>query len=245
MRIALFSDIHANIEALTRFKAYLDDDPHDLAICLGDVVGYGASPNPCCELVREIAHVTLMGNHDAAVIGAMDTDFYYTAARNSIYWTREQLTGENFKWLFTLPYTYSIEELGIGLFHSAPIVPSGFYYVVKNDDARAHGKVFDLLPPISFIGHSHLTYCFEYSTSFARELSGNELVARESVKYIINIGSIGQPRDNNPRACFLSLDTDTMTFEHIRIEYDIDASAKRVLDAGLDKKFANRLFKGI
>ena len=108
MKIALISDIHSNIEALTTALAQIDEIGVDRIICLGDIVGYGADPNPCCELIRERCDVTLMGNHDAAVIGQMNTDYYYDAARDAIRWTRQVMSPENFQWLYSLPYSHVI-----------------------------------------------------------------------------------------------------------------------------------------
>ena len=133
MRIALISDIHSNIEALTTALAWIDDNDIDEIFCLGDIVGYGADPNPCCELIRERCSVTLMGNHDAAVIGQMNTEYYYDAARDAIRWTRQVMEPENFQWLYSLPYSHVLQRAAF--FHSAPLRPSGFYYVVETKDA--------------------------------------------------------------------------------------------------------------
>ena len=124
MKTAIITDIHSNIEALTVVLDDIDRQGYDRIICLGDVVGYGADPNACCDVIRERNILTLLGNHDAAVTGAMDESYYYQGARNAIQWTRDKLTEENYRWLYSLPYTYVEED--VGFFHSAPVMPSGF-----------------------------------------------------------------------------------------------------------------------
>lgn len=242
MKIGIISDVHSNIEALTTALDWLESNDIDHIVCLGDVVGYGADPNPCCDLVRERCRVTLMGNHDAAVVGVMDTDYYYPAAREAIFWTRGQLTAENFRWLYSLPYTHVLER--VGFFHSAPIRPSGFYYVVQTRDAQAHTAVFDKLRAFNFVGHSHLTNQYMLNGRKAKDVSGRPVEARPDRKFIINVGSVGQPRDRDNRLCFGVYDTESETFEHVRMQYDIPSAAKKIEDAGLDAKFARRLFAG-
>ena len=242
MKIAIISDVHSNIEALTTALDWIEVHEIDEIICLGDVVGYGADPNPCCDLIRERATVTLLGNHDAAVIGVMDTDYYYQAARDAIYWTRQKLSPENFRWLYGLPYTHVRED--VGFYHAAPIRPSGFFYVVQTKDAQAHTMVYDKLRPWNFVGHSHLTNQYMLNAQKAKDVSGKRLGTKDDRKYIINVGSVGQPRDRDNRLCFGVFDTEAGRFEHVRLEYAIPAAARKIEDAGLDEKFARRLFSG-
>ena len=243
MRTALISDIHSNLEALTEVVDYCSKMDIDQYICLGDIIGYGADPNPCCEILREIAAVTLLGNHDAAVIGVMDTDYYYEAAKQALFWTREHLTKENFDWLYTLPYTYREENLGF--FHAAPILPSGFYYVVTTADSERHLAVYNRLEEFNFCGHSHLTNKFLLSPDEAKEVPQVKSQSMEGHKWLINVGSVGQPRDRDNRSCFGIFDSETQTFEHVRTAYDIDTTADKIRSAGLDEKFAARLFAGM
>ncbi len=243
MRIAILSDIHSNAEALAAVLDYCKFNRIHKYVCLGDIVGYGADPNACCELIRSVASVTLMGNHDAAVSGMMDTEYYYPAARHALFWTRQRLTRDNFMWLYSLPYTYTMENLGF--YHSAPIMPSGFFYVVRNEDAQAHLKVFEKLQEFNFVGHSHLTNQYILGPRRVKDATGKPVGFQHDKKWIVNVGSVGQPRDRDNRACFGIFDTDEQTFEHIRIDYDIDTTAGKILRAGLDEKFAKRLFVGL
>jgi len=242
VRIALISDVHSNLEALTVALDWIDDNRIDQTYCLGDVVGYGADPNPCCDLIRKRCTATLLGNHDAAVIGVMDTDYYYPAARDAIYWTREQLSEANFRWLYSLPYTAVFESMG--LYHSAPLRPSGFFYVVQTRDAAAHTSIFDKLPAWNFVGHSHLTCAYALNEDDAEDVTGQTLGPAPGTKHIINVGSVGQPRDRDSRLCFGVFDTEAQSFEHVRLPYDIPTAARKIEHAGLDSKFATRLFAG-
>ncbi len=243
MKIGIISDIHANYEALTTVLAWLDEYGVDEIICLGDVVGYGPDPNPCCDLIRERCNVTLMGNHDAAVIGVMDTDYYYLAAREALYWTRRQLSSDNFQWLYGLPYTHVRDNCAF--FHAAPLKPSRWAYVVRTQDAQLHNDtVYQRLRRWNFVGHSHLTKQYAINGRRAKDVSSKNLPAKSDRKYIINVGSVGQPRDRDPRLCFGIFDTESETFRHERLGYDIESVAKKIMNAGLDQKFARRLFVG-
>jgi len=243
MKLGIISDIHSNVEALTTVLDWSEKNGIDELVCLGDVVGYGPDPNPCCKLIRESCAVTLMGNHDAAVIGVMEIEYYYDAAREAIYWTRQQLSDENFQWLYGLPYTHVRENAGF--FHAAPSKPFNWHYVVQVQDAMKHnGPIYDRLKPWSFVGHSHLTKQFAINGKRVKDVSDKVLSARPDRKYLINVGSVGQPRDRDPRLCFGVFDTVAETFEHQRLVYDIESVAQKIIGAGLAEKFARRLFVG-
>jgi predicted phosphodiesterase len=244
MQIAIISDIHANREALEAVLERCESIEVDEILCLGDIVGYGASPNECCDLVREYCTVALLGNHDAAVAGAMDTDYYYEAARRVLFWTRERLSEENFRWLYSLPYSHVRKEIDIAFYHSAPIIPSGFYYVVRNEEAEALTRMKVGLLSHNFIGHSHLASMYEYTGKKVRDITG-QYAWQEGSRYVVNVGSVGQPRDRNPDACFVLFDTETHDLEHVRVPYDVAAAAARIREAGHDEKFARRLAIGV
>jgi len=243
MRLAIISDIHSNIQALTEVLKWCKANAIDDYVCLGDVIGYGADPNPCCELIREHCSVTLLGNHDAATIGVMDSEYYYDAAKRALFWTREELSAENFQWLYSLPYTHRRGELGF--FHAAPIMPSGFYYVVRNEEAQAHVKSMDKLGSWTFVGHSHLTNAYEYKGKKVKDITGRTIELGEGKRFLINVGSVGQPRDRNPQSCFGVFDTSTQHFHHQRVPYDVEGAASKIRSVGLDEKFAKRLYVGI
>ena len=156
--------------------------------------------------------------------------------------TREQLTEANFRWLYSLPYTLVYES--VGLYHAAPLRPSGFFYVVQTQDASAHTAIYDKLPAWNFVGHSHLTCAYALTEERAEEITGPSFSAKADTKHLINVGSVGQPRDRDSRLCLGVYDTDAQTFEHVRIPYDIPTTARKIERAGLDSKFATRLFAG-
>jgi predicted phosphodiesterase len=244
MRLGIISDVHANIQALKTVLAQCDELGCDEIVCLGDVVGYGGNPNECCELLRERATIVLMGNHDAAVAGVMDTDYYYDAARKALYWTRAELTEDNFRWLYGLPYCQQRPDADVALYHAAPILPSSFYYVVRNEEAEALTRMKTGLLGHNFIGHSHLTTTYEYQGRKVRDVTG-KYAYREGCKYLVNVGSVGQPRDRNPDACFVVFDTDSRKMAHVRVAYDIASASARIRAVGLDEKFAKRLAVGV
>jgi len=243
MKIGIISDIHSNIQALSTAFDYAESQGVERMVCLGDVVGYGADPNPCCDLIRDRCGFSLLGNHDAAVIGAMEESYYYQEAKDVILWTRDRLTDENFSWLFSLPYTAKIGDFGF--FHSAPILPSGFYYMVHEGDAAYHLQIFDKLDRYSFIGHSHLTQTFILSEGEVRDVTGTTETPGDGEKIIMTVGSVGQPRDRNPDLCFVIVDTESGEYKYVRLGYDIKSAAEQIEAAGLSQRFSRRLYEGI
>lgn len=243
MRIAIISDIHSNIEALTEVVRVIDQQKVDRVVSLGDVVGYGASPNPCCELVRSITEVTLLGNHDAAVSGRMDYSFYYDAARHALDWSASVISDENLHWLEGLPYTYRIGEVGFS--HGSPIEPQAYEYIFALEQAKELAPHVAELPEVTFIGHSHLCKAFAIGNGEVADVVAQKFGIRRGYKYIISVGSVGQPRDYDNRACFVICDTDARTVEYLRVEYDIETSAQKIFDADLALNFGKRLFLGV
>jgi len=243
LRIAIISDIHSNVEALTEVMKVIDHQKVDRLVSLGDIVGYGASPNPCCEMVRQSAEVTLLGNHDAAVAGRMDYSFYYDAARHALDWSANVITDENLGWLRSLPYTYRIGDVGFS--HGSPIEPRSYEYIFALEQARELMPHAVDLPEVTFIGHSHLCKAFAIGNGEVNDVVAQKFGIRKGYKYIISVGSVGQPRDYDNRACFVICDTDARTVEYLRVEYDIEASAQRIFDADLALNFGKRLFLGV
>ncbi|MFN0063364.1 MAG: metallophosphoesterase family protein [Myxococcaceae bacterium] len=243
MRVAILSDIHSNIEALTQVFHAADAHKVDRMVSLGDVVGYGASPNPCCELLAKNTEVTLLGNHDAAVAGRMDYSFYYDAARHALDWSASVISEDNMAWLRSLPYTYRIGD--VGFCHGSPIDPRAYEYIFALEQARELSPHLDELPEVTFIGHSHLCKAFAIGGGEVNDVVAQKFGIRKGYKYIISVGSVGQPRDYDNRACFVICDTSARTVEYVRVEYDIEASAQRIFDAGLALNFGKRLRLGV
>jgi len=219
MRIAIISDVHSNIEALTEVVKVIEKARVDRIVCLGDVVGYGASPNECCDIVRELAEVTLLGNHDAAVSGRMDYSFYYDAARQALDWSAGVVLDEHMSWLKSLPYTYRVGDVGFS--HGSPVDPKAYDYIFALEQARELLPFASDLPEVTFIGHSHLCKAFALGNGEVNDVVAQKFGIRRGYKYIISVGSVGQPRDYDNRACFVIHDSDARTVEYHRVEYDI------------------------
>ncbi len=244
MRIGIISDIHSNLEALTRTLTALERHHPDKVICLGDVVGYGASVNECCEVIRKVSEVTLLGNHDAAVSGRMDYSFYYDAARHALDWTASRIDAENLEWLRTLPYAHRSD--GAQFTHGNPVAPEAYEYVFAIEQARELLPHLDALADVNFIGHSHLCKAFALNAAGdVTEVVANKFGLRRGYKYVVSAGSVGQPRDCDNRACFVLHDVDARTVEFHRVPYDIEAAAQKIFDADLALNFGKRLFLGV
>lgn len=243
MRIGIFSDVHANLEALrTVVGAYRALRP-DAYVCLGDVVGYGANPDECCEIVRSLVNVTILGNHDAAVAGRMDYSFYYDAARQALDLHRTRLSADNLRWLRSLPYEH--REDWISYCHGSPVNHEEFDYIFALEQAERMQEVRRDLANVTLIGHSHLCKVFVLDETGTTEVLPDRFVIDPDKKYIVSVGSVGQPRDYDPRSAFTLLDTETRTFEFFRVAYDIDTAAQKIYEAELEPNFGNRLFLGV
>jgi diadenosine tetraphosphatase ApaH/serine/threonine PP2A family protein phosphatase len=244
MRIGIISDIHSNLEALREVIAALERLRPDRVLCLGDVVGYGASVNECCELVRKVAEVTLLGNHDAAVSGRMDYGFYYDAARHALDWTASRIDPDHLEWLRSLPYVHRIGE--VGFTHGNPVLPEAYEYVFALEQAKELVPHYATLADVNFIGHSHLCKAFAVNQAGdVTEVVATRFGLRRGYKYVISVGSVGQPRDCDNRACFVLYDSEARSVEYHRVAYDIEASAQKIFDADLALNFGKRLFLGV
>jgi predicted phosphodiesterase len=244
MRYAIFSDVHGNIEALEAvFRKFKEIGGIDEYICLGDIVGYGADPDACCTRIRELAKVTLLGNHDAAVAGRMDYSYYYDAAREALDWCSARLSSSKMSWLKSLPYTHRAGDVEFS--HGSPVSPADYDYIFAGDQAREVLHQKDDLAEVTFIGHSHLTKVFALTEDNALDVVAPRFTLKPEMRYIITVGSVGQPRDYDPRACAGIYDTEARRFEYVRVEYDVESQRKKIIDAGLAHNFGTRLLLGI
>lgn len=243
MKIGIISDIHANLEALEAVLKSLESDKVDRIFCLGDIVGYGASPRECCEIIMSVCDVCVIGNHDAAITDRMDYSYYYDAAHMVLDWTKTQLNDACKEYLSKLPYYYEYE--GIFLCHGSPVDPPNFEYIFSIEQAKTIIPHFDKLKQVTLIGHSHLFKTFAYIENEVNDVLAQKFGLRKNYKYIISAGSVGQPRDYDPRAGYGIYDTDLRSFEIKRIEYDVEGAANRIVNAGLPPAFAKRLYMGL
>jgi predicted phosphodiesterase len=243
LRYGILSDIHGNLEALQASLKSLEREQIDAYICLGDTVGYGANPEECSQIVRQLVRVCIVGNHDAAVAGRMDYSYYYDAARHALDWCKDRVSPQTISWLQGLPYSH--KEGDIEFCHGSPVCPEEFEYVFTKEKAKELLPYRGQLSWVTFIGHSHLTRSFALAADDAYNVKGPEFVVRKDYKYIITVGSVGQPRDYDPRSCCAVFDTNTGIFKYVRSEYDVEAQMKKIIDAGLAYNFGARLLVGI
>ena len=245
MRLGIFSDVHANIEALSAVMEAFRHESIDEYYCLGDVVGYGASPNECSDIVRKVAKVTILGNHDAAVAGRMDYSYYYEAARHALDTHANQLTAENLAWLKSLPYKHELNKVGLHLCHGSPVRLEEFEYIFAPEQARECLGMWDELGDLTLIGHSHLCKVFALRPGEVEELPSRRFTLRTGWKYIVSVGSVGQPRDYDNRASYTIFDTEKREFDFKRVEYDIESAASKIFAGSLERNFGHRLFIGV
>jgi len=233
VRIAVISDIHANLQALTAVLDDIVEQQADRIVCLGDIVGYGADPSACVDLVRERAAFSVLGNHDAAVFSPQQRTYFNPLALEAVRWTADQLDRPQADWLRQLPYRVSFENM---LFvHSSPRAPEEWDYVFSGMEARMQGRHF--FERLCFVGHSHVPGVYPLDSD-----SGE--YAPDS-RYLINVGSVGQPRDGNPRSSYGLLDTVAGSYENRRVPYDVETAMQAILDRGLPRRLAQRLEVGV
>ena len=233
MKYAIISDIHANLEALKKAMIIIEEKHVDEIVCLGDVVGYGANPNECADIVRRLCSVVVLGNHDAAALDPAGPHDFNPIAQKAIEWTADQLTDENRSFLSSLPMTEKKEN--ILLVHSSPASPELWDYIINADDAVAAIDHFE--EKICFIGHTHVPGIFS-PHGRAKSISTTE-------QCLVNVGSVGQPRDGNPMLAFGIFDSTKWEYELIRSEYDIQGAAEKILNAGLPQELGYRLMYGM
>lgn len=244
MRYGIFSDTHANLDALEEVLRSFDGERVDELVCLGDTVGYGAEPNECCDRVRDVSRYVTLGNHDAAVTGRMDYSYYYDAARQALDFHASQLSDDNLEWLRQLAYE---ETAGEATFcHGSPLDLEEFDYIFTPQQAATCLPIWDELKRVTFIGHSHLCRAFALARNRVYEVITKDFELRPEFRYIISVGSVGQPRDQDPRASYSVYDTDHARFEFKRVEYDVARAARKIFDhEHLVDSFGARLFAGI
>jgi diadenosine tetraphosphatase ApaH/serine/threonine PP2A family protein phosphatase len=245
LRAAVLSDIHSNRHALETVLTEVDEAGVDQIWCLGDMVGYGAEPDACTALVRERCSTCLVGNHDLALLGALDISTFSEAAAAAVEWTRKNVSDETLEFLGSLEPIAS--QNGVGLFHASPRDPI-WEYVLSTDQAEAGFEAQE--ERVGLIGHSHIALFFVRAPDArpgyaqgAQAADGAEIEIAEG-EWLLNPGSVGQPRDGDPRAAWLELDTEQWLARYHRVPYDIEGAATAILDAGLPNVLAERLQVG-
>ena len=244
MRLGIISDIHGNVEALQQVLDKLSDV--DRMICPGDIVGYGPDPRKCCDAVRALDCTTVLGNHDAAVAERMELAWFNPHARKAVLWTRDALDDDSIDHLKSLPLTYSSDEFI--LVHGSLKNPLDFAYVSSPSAAR---QCFEEMNDhtVCFIGHSHLAEVYAQNIGgFGADrfefTYGGKLDLKPGFRYIVNCGSVGQPRDGHKHASFGIYDSDANTVEISRVPYDIGAVQSKMRAAQLPRFLIERLEYG-
>lgn len=242
MRTLFFSDVHGNLEALEAVLADASKRGYDAAVCLGDIVGYSADPEACVRIVSRIPGISsVLGNHDAAVIAPEYRSYLNPAAQAGVRYAEGVLSQESFDYLRSLPLVIESDG-GYAAMHSSPSKPEEWCYVLEPMEARDALRAMTL--PIAFIGHTHYPAVHDRGGAMLPFLPGTPVVFRTGEKYIVNVGSVGQPRDGDPRSAYVIFDGDARTAEVFRVAYDIDAAALKILEAGLPALLADRLRLG-
>ncbi|MCP4703031.1 MAG: metallophosphoesterase family protein [candidate division Zixibacteria bacterium] len=241
MKIALISDVHSNLEALEEVLRDIEKEGVEKIHFLGDAVGYGTDPNKCIKLISKHCDIKLLGNHDYASLGLISMDGFNKIAKTSVEWTQTKLKKKSIEKLadFELISTF----LDYSLVHASPGTPDNWDYVLSAE--QAHEQFSQFSQSICFIGHSHIptVYIEETDGTVSSQVCGSlELI--KDLRYIINIGSVGQPRDNDPRACYLKVDTESSKIEYRRVDYNIDKTQAKMRKAMFPDFLVERLAVG-
>lgn len=240
MHYAVISDVHANLDALEAVLKDIKKRKAEGIIFLGDAVGYGPNPNECMATLNEKCRTLIAGNHDLAVAGLTDIGRFNEYAVAAILWTREVLTDKNKKIIEGLPIAKEMKKNNVLLVHSTPKEPDAWHYLYTLRDAEINFNFFD--EKICFVGHSHQPAIIERMPSGEMVVHRDKVDLNESSRYIINAGSVGQPRDRDPRACYA-----IMTERHVelvRVEYNIVLTQRKMREADLPLPLIERLERG-
>ena len=241
MLYGICSDIHSNA---TAFKAVLEsmrDNGVERKVCLGDIVGYGVDTDECVDLVRENMDFCLIGNHDSVAVKNESSEGFNPYAKQAIEWTQKHLSKESVAYIRSLPYIH--EENDICFVHASPLSPADWVYVTDLEDAL---NAFDHFSErYCFVGHTHSPVIIaSRPMAIPKILDEYEYVIANTERLLVNVGSVGQPRDRDPRACWCLLDTETKCVRLIRVEYDIRETQSRMKKQGMPSFLIDRLSVG-
>jgi diadenosine tetraphosphatase ApaH/serine/threonine PP2A family protein phosphatase len=241
MRTAIIADIHANLEALTAVLARIKALKAAKIVCLGDMVGYNANPNETLDICRKEKVVCVLGNHDVCAAGLEEPEDFNSEARAAVLWTRERLTGENREFLRKLPRERRVRDFFV--FHGS--IHDTDRYILYLDDAVENFRRLAALPgrlSLGFFGHTHVRMILRLEADvLSASISSKDLELSSEKRYLINPGSVGQPRDGDPRAAFLVYDDQDRRLTFHSVEYDIRACQEKIIRAGLPPRLAERL----
>ncbi|RJO65603.1 MAG: metallophosphoesterase [Candidatus Omnitrophota bacterium] len=242
MKYGIFSDVHGNLEALEAVIAAYQGESIDRYLCVGDVVGYGADPCKCIEKIKSLIPVTVVaGNHDWASIDLFSVAYFNPQAAKAIEWTRRELDTAAEVFLRSLPLVHTEEVFT--LVHGSLDSPHDFNYII--DGYNAEQTFIRMQTAVCFVGHSHVAGVFvKDATDRLSYLSEYPIEIKKGNHYLINVGSVGQPRDGNPRACYCVFDTDSRKLDIRRAAYNIRSARGKIIKAGLPRFLGDRLLAG-
>jgi len=239
MRYGVFADVHSNLEAWEVVARALSEEGIDRYICVGDIVGYGADPEECINRVRSLEPIVVGGNHDWAAVGKTDISYFNPYAREAVLWTQAKLDQEDKDYLSSLGLIEGVEDFTV--VHGTLDEPQEFKYI---QDIGSALSSFELLEKsILFVGHSHVPFILTKDGEI-EYVSSREAELLPGKKCLVNVGSVGQPRDGDPRACYAIYDTKAKMVEIKRLEYDIKTAQAKIIEAGLPRILAERLAVG-
>jgi len=246
VRYLILSDMHGNWDAFEAVLRHLEEETFDLRLVLGDLVGYGASPNQVVEAVRGLPDsLVVRGNHDKVVAGIDDGENFNHVALAAARWTSQQLAGDNLDYVRELPQGPREVSQDVAICHGSPLDEDA--YVFSDYDAF---EIFSSdTTPLTFFGHTHVPSLFAFGGTYGIEVRAlrdqGSMVLQPGVRYLLNPGSIGQPRDRDPRASYMIYDSEATTVSWFRLEYPVAQAQERIREAGLPDVLADRLAVGV
>ncbi len=238
---AIFSDMHSNLQAYEAFLKDCKKEKIDRYYCIGDIVGYGANPKECIKLTQELNCPLVCGNHDWAAAGKMSCDYFNQYPKEAILWTQQNIDEADKNYLSNLAFVY--EEDGLTLVHGSLNLPEEFNYILDVESAIYNLRLQKTR--LCFIGHSHVPVVFfKAKDSYVNYTTEPQIKIEPELFYLINVGSVGQPRGGNWRLCYCIYDDEKNNLRFKRLEYDVKTASKAILNAGLPPYLAHRLEKG-
>lgn len=243
MRYAILSDIHGNLEAFESVLDALSQERIDGYLSLGDVVGYGADPKECIKLLKSLnPSVLIAGNHEWGALGKTDISYFNEVAKEAVLWTKKSIDNDDLEFFKSFPLVYEDERMT--LVHGTLNMPEEFYYIFDTEDAYV--TISHMNNSLCFVGHTHIPGIFISDESKTKVDISEIMDVRvdNERRYIVNAGSIGQPRDGDPRASFAVYDDEEFTVEIKRAQYDIKKAQQKIIKAGLPPQLAQRLAEG-
>jgi diadenosine tetraphosphatase ApaH/serine/threonine PP2A family protein phosphatase len=235
-KYAIFGDVHGNLEALNAVLDSMKTEGTTHYACVGDIVGYGANPVECVEKIKALRCKVVLGNHDAGAVGKTDVRFFNSAARAAVEWSREVLDGTSASFLSSLPYVDRTENFTLA--HATAVNPEDWTYIFTRFEAQSYFRYQE--DPICFVGHTHVPALFSENPTHLIPLTST-IQLQPDTKYIVNVGSVGQPRDGNPQASYVIYDVALNSIKFVRVSYDVHIAQRKIIDAGLPHVLAMRL----